>query len=250
MRCIVALAVILAAAGFAPASQAAPLVMDSFTRPDGVIASSSCYFGSGCRDRIWGGGDSGTLYARSGLGHVNAEQFRQWTREDNAAVTGASSIRVALDARVNSIGSRATYYGVKIWTRREIIDGDRNGRATASANEKPGLYVMDFATRGRYIAVQRKSRGQDSYTILAQRTVAPPLGAWRHIEGTMLESAGGAGCSDDRVTLTLSIDGVQQLSAVDQGCAAIMRSESLGSVPGIRSDASDWDLDNFTVGAL
>jgi hypothetical protein len=205
MRCIVALAVILAAAGFAPASQAAPLVMDSFTRPDGVIASSSCYFGSGCRDRIWGGGDSGTLYARSGLGHVNAEQFRQWTREDNAAVTGASSIRVALDARVNSIGSRATYYGVKIWTRREIIDGDRNGRATASANEKPGLYVMDFATRGRYIAVQRKSRGQDSYTILAQRTVAPPLGAWRHIEGTLRrERPGAPAARSDPVTLTLS----------------------------------------------
>jgi hypothetical protein len=108
---------------------------------------------------------------------------------------------------------------------------------------------MDFATRGRYIAVQRKSRGQDSYTILAQRTVAPPLGAWRHIEGTLVEND-RSGCASDSVTLTLSIDGVRQLSAVDSGCAAIMQSESLGSVPGIRSDASDWDLDNFTVGAL
>jgi hypothetical protein len=228
-------------------ASAQQVILDPFTGPDGIIASQSCFFGSGCTDPIWAGGDSGVLRRKANQGYVAGDQyFRSWTKRHDLR-----SIRMTANVKVTSIGSSQNWNGAKFFLRREVGDFDGDGRHTASANEKVGLYTAEFATRGRYIEIQRKNRGQDTYTILAFKgNTTPPLNVWQTWSASLVENAGGAGCADDQVALSLSINGVQQLAAVDKGCAAVMMSESEGAVVGLRSDNTVWYLDDFTVDAL
>jgi hypothetical protein len=178
---------------FLPATAGAQQVIyDPFTGPDGIIASQSCFFGSGCTDPIWAGGDSGVLRRKSNQGYVAGDQyFRSWTKR------------------------------------------------------------KEFATQGRYIEIQRKNRGQDNYTILAFKgNYTAPLNVWQTWSASLVENPGAAGCADDSIRLTLSINGVQQLAATDSGCAAVMMSESEGAVVGLRSDNTVWKLDDFTVNKI
>jgi hypothetical protein len=233
---------------FLPATAGAQQVIyDPFTGPDGIIASQSCFFGSGCTDPIWAGGDSGVLRRKSNQGYVAGDQyFRSWTKRKDL-----SSVQMTAKVNVTSIGSSQNWNGAKFFLRREVGDYDGDGKHTASANEKVGLYTAEFATQGRYIEIQRKNRGQDNYTILAFKgNYTAPLNVWQTWSASLVENPGAAGCADDSIRLTLSINGVQQLAATDSGCAAVMMSESEGAVVGLRSDNTVWKLDDFTVNKI
>lgn len=225
-----------------PAPTAGLDMTDTFTGPDGTITTAGAFWNpddpSRPRDPQWEG-ESGAMYRRDNTAASTSPVFRFWTIRSDF-----TDVDVQMRLRNNGFTGTSTvdWDGVKIWLRRQVVNGSSSG------NGKPGLYTAEVNRRQGNVIIQKKCGGVDDYAVIANtswsaRPNPPKIGEWERVGGTVRTNADGS------VKLQVIRDGQVVLSGTDTGAGGCPPIRTAGKV-GVRADNTDFQFDDFTATIL
>ena len=234
-----------------------PLFSDSFSSPDGLITNEYAYWNpsdsAAHRSADWEM-DSGSLFARAGAGWTGPVTDNCAPDRDSATCTNSGvfrlntkrrdfdAVRVDMRLRANAFDSRdesadpdtpaVDWDGVHIWLHYV----DEYELYYASVNRRDGSVVIKKKCRGG------TDNGGTYYELASASGPPAPMGAWQQVGASIQTNA------DQTVTIKLYREGQQLIEATDTGvgCTAITAPGAVG----VRGDNLDFDIDDFTVGAL
>jgi len=227
------------------------LFADSFDRPDGLITNEYATWNPNSSQAVKSADwqmTSGSLFTKGGAGWTGVPDgcssasasgspctasavFRLNTaRHDFGDVTVSTALKVQRLVSTSRTPSVA-WDGVHVWLRYQ---------------SEESLYYASFARRDGRLVIKKKCPGGSenggTYYELGPGEVTGfpiPFSAVQKISAKVTNNADGS------VTITMSRDGTQLLSATDKGtgCAPITTPGAVG----IRGDNAEFTLDDFTV---
>lgn len=223
-----------------------PLLVDDFSRPNGLITNEFAYFNphdpSAVRSPVWFV-TSGSLFARDGTGWTGVPD-RGLTGPRSATTTDSSVFRLVTrrsdfkDVTVSFAlfvhrfmpvpGAAPGWQGVHVFMRYQSPDL---------------LYVASVDRRDGVIVIKKKVPGGDTaggtYYTLASVAGQPVVGQWEQVRVSAVNKGEG-------VTLQVWLNGRLRLQAVDNGVGDQPPITQAGRV-GLRGDYTEFNFDNFTV---
>jgi len=226
------------------------LLVDRFTAPDGLITNEYAYRNPGAAgirsspiweltsgsmftqsNLAWSGVPDGVGPNASSSNATDSAVFRARTKRQDFVDTEVSFSLKNNGLSTSSRTPAESYDGVHAWTR---YVSDKS------------LYAITINRRDSVVVIKKKVPGGPSnggtYYTLASKAYAVPYGTWQDVQVTTKNNASGS------VTIQLSINGTERISATDSGIGGPPIREA-GRV-GVRGDNCDFHFDDFVVKAL
>jgi hypothetical protein len=223
-----------------------PLLVDDFSRPNGLITNEFAYFNphdpAAVRSPVWMV-TSGSLFARDGTG---------WTGVPDRGLTGPRSVTRTDSSVFRLVTRRSDFKDVtasfSLFVHRFMpVPGAAPGWQGVHVfmrYQSPDLlYVVSIDRRDGVIVIKKKVPGGDTaggtYYTLASVGGQPVVGRWEQVRVSALNKGEG-------VTMKVWLNGRLRLQAVDNGVGDQPPITQGGRV-GLRGDYTEFNFDNFTV---
>jgi hypothetical protein len=239
------------AVALAPLSaNAATLLQDTFSSPNGLITNEYAHWNPGsssAKKSTYWDMTSGSLFAKDGRG---------WTGKIDDCEPNATSSNCTNSAIFRLNTKNFSYGNVKV-SFKLYQNGLTSTRSTPAVDwdgvhiflrykSEQSLYYASVNRRDGHVVIKKKCSGGSSnggtyYTLAERSGYAIPYGTWQNVAASAQNVSGG-------VTLKLYRAGTQLLSVTDtgKGCAAI----TSNGATGVRGDNDQFLFDDFTVVSL
>ncbi len=223
-----------------------PLLLDTFTRSDGLVTNEFAYWNPTSPLRIADSKwilQSGSLFARSGVG---------WTGVPDDVDPNATSSNGTNSATFRAVTTRDDFTNVvvsfKVRHERFVTTGstpavDWDGEHVLLRHPSQyALYYASFNRRDGTTAIKKKVADGPSnsgvYYTLDTRYAPMSAGVWHDVRASIVDR------TDGTVFIQLWVDGILVGSAVDNGIGGpIIRTGQVG----IRGDNTEFEFDDFRV---